>query len=345
MRLIDLRSDTLTRPTEAMREAMARAEVGDDVFDEDPTIHQLQELAAETLGKPAALFFPSGTMGNLVSVLTHCGRGDEILLGDRSHIFLNEGGGISAFGGVHPRTLPNNPDGTIDPERLKKAIRPPDLHYPPTRLICLENTHNYCGGTVLTPDYMETVGRLVLEYGLKVHLDGARLMNAATALGVPTASLTTHVDSVMLSLSKGLSAPVGSLIAGEKDFIRNARKLRKIAGGGMRQAGHLAAAGILALKEQAPRLKQDHDNIRVLAEGIDRIDGLKVDLARVQTNILFFEMDHPRLQPAEILESLQKEGILMLEIEPRVFRAVAHREVSREDIGVVLECMERIFRS
>ncbi|MCA9483509.1 MAG: low-specificity L-threonine aldolase [Nitrospina sp.] len=345
MRTIDLRSDTVTRPTPAMREAMARAEVGDDVFDEDPTVHQLQDLAAETLGKPAALFLPSGTMGNLVSVLTHCGRGDEILLGDRSHIFLNEAGGVAAFGGVHPRTLPNNPDGTLVLEQIEQSIRPDDLHFPPTRLICLENTHNFCGGTVLTPAYMQQVARLAAKHGLKVHLDGARLMNAATALGVPASALTADVDSVMISLSKGLSAPVGSLIAGSEEFILKARKLRKMAGGGMRQAGHLAAAGLVSLREQAQHLGEDHVNARALAQGINKIEGLRVDLDRVQTNILFFELTHPAKTSLELLEFLRREGILILEIEPAVFRAVTHREVLPSDIETVLEQITLFFKS
>ena len=221
--MIDLRSDTFTHPTQSMRDAMATAEVGDDVFQEDPTIKKLETLSAEKTGKEAALFVPSGTMGNLISVLSHCSRGDEILLGDRCHISLYEVGGVSALGGVHPRTLPNNCDGTISLDLLEKGIRHSDIHSPSTRLICLENTHNFCQGTPLSPDYMTTVADLAANYGLKIHLDGARVFNAAVALKIPVAKLTEKVDSVMFCLSKGLSAPVGSLVCGSSDFIDNAR--------------------------------------------------------------------------------------------------------------------------
>lgn len=343
MPLIDLRSDTITQPTDAMREAMARAKVGDDVFNEDPTVHELQDLAADMLGMQAALFVPSGTMGNLISVLAHCGRGDEILLGDRSHIFLNEGGGVSAFGGIHPRTIPNEPDGTLQPERIEEAVRAPDLHYPPSRLLCLENTHNYCGGTALSVKYMAEAERVARKHGLSIHLDGARLFNAATALGVDARDITRHVDSVMVSLSKGLSAPVGSLVAGSPEFIQNARKLRKLVGGGMRQAGHLAAAGLLGLREQVPKLAQDHALAKALAEGIAATPGLKIDPATVQTNILFFEMDGANISPDEFVTRLKKEGILILEIEPATFRAVTHRQVTEDMVEITLNAMRRIL--
>ena len=253
--MIDLRSDTFTFPTKSMREAMATAEVGDDVFQEDPTVKKLETLAAEKTGKEAALFVPSGTMGNLISVLSHCGRGDEILLGDKSHISLYEVGGVSALGGVHPRTLPNNDDGTISIEILEKGIRHPDIHSPPTRLICLENTHNLCQGSPIHPEYMMSVWNLAKKYGLKIHLDGARIFNAAVALKMPVSKLTEKVDSVMFCLSKGLSAPVGSLVCGSAEFIDKARKARKMLGGGMRQAGHLAAAGIISLVNLVDRLQ------------------------------------------------------------------------------------------
>ena len=248
--MIDLRSDTLTHPTQSMREAMATAEVGDDVFQEDPTVQKLETLSAEKMGKEAALFVPSGCMGNLISLLSHCGRGDEILLGDRSHISLYEVGGVAALGGVHPRPLPNNNDGTISIDLLEKGIRHSDIHCPPTRLICLENTHNFCQGSPITPDYMTEVREIANKFGLKIHLDGARIFNAAVALGVPVAKLTEKVDSVMFCLSKGLSAPVGSLVCGSSEFIVKARKARKMVGGGMRQVGHIAAAGLIAITEQ-----------------------------------------------------------------------------------------------
>ena len=274
MQIIDLRSDTMTQPTEGMREAMAQAEVGDDVFNEDPTLHRLQDIAAEKLGMEAALFLPSGTMGNLVSLLTHCGRGDEIILGDRSHIFLNEVGGISALGGIHPHTVPNLDDGTIPLEALENAIRHNDVHYPSTRVICLENTQNYCFGSPLTPQYMDSVAELADKYGLKVHVDGARIFNASTALSFDVKELTRQADSVMFCLSKGLSAPVGSVICGTRDWVGKARKWRKMVGGGMRQAGHLAAAGIVALETLVDRLVEDHQNARVLAEGLKGLPGV-----------------------------------------------------------------------
>lgn len=342
---IDLRSDTVTQPTEAMREAMARATVGDDVLDEDPTIHELQDLAADILGKEAALFVPSGTMGNLISVLAHCGRGDEILLGDRSHIFLNEVGGVAAFGSVHPRTLPNEPDGTMPLDTIEQAIRSPDLHYPPTRLLCLENTHNYCNGSPLSVEYMGQVKQLAEKNGLKIHLDGARLFNASVALGVNVKELTRHADSVVVCLSKGLSAPVGSLVAGNKDFIRKTRKLRKMSGGGMRQAGHLAAAGLISLKDQVVLLEDDHKNAKALAEGIAATAGLSIDPNTVKTNILFFKLKDTGISPGEFVEHLKRQGILILEIEPAVFRAVTHRQISSEMISKTLKTMKAVLKN
>ncbi len=342
---IDLRSDTVTQPTQAMREAMARARVGDDVLDEDPTIHELQDLAADMLGKEASLFVPSGTMGNLISVLTHCGRGDEILLGDRSHIFLNEVGGVAAFGGVHPRTLPNEPDGTIALDTIQQAVRSPDLHYPPTRLLCLENTHNYCNGSPLSVEYMRESKQLAERNAFKIHLDGARLFNASIALGVDVKELTLHVDSVVVCLSKGLSAPVGSLVAGKRDFITKSRKLRKMAGGGMRQAGHMAAAGLLSLKDQVQRLDEDHKNAKTLAEGIAATAGLSIDPNTVKTNILFFKMEETGISPSDFVEALKRQGILILEIEPAVFRAVTHRQISVEMISKTLEAIQNVLKN
>lgn len=343
MTTIDLRSDTVTHPTGPMREAMARAEVGDDVFNEDPTIHQLQELTAKKIGKEAALFVPSGTMANLVSILTHCGRGDEIILGDRSHIFLNEVGGISALGGVHPRTVPNNEDGTLPLPALEKAVRRKDLHYPPTQLICLENTHNYCAGAALTPNYMEEAAGLARQHSLKIHLDGARIFNAAVALSVDVADLTKHADSVMFCLSKGLSAPVGSLICGSGEFIDHARKIRKMVGGGMRQAGHLAAAGILALEQMVERLEQDHAHAKKLAKGLADVPGIELNLDRVQTNIIFFGLKHPKIAPDAFLKHLESRGIKILTTEPGMFRAVLHREVSEEQVDCVLETVRSLL--
>ncbi len=343
MQIIDLRSDTMTQPTEAMREAMARAEVGDDVFDEDPTIHQLQDMSAEKLGKEAALFLPSGTMANLVGLLTHCGRGDEILLGDRSHIFLNEVGGLSALGGIHPHTLPNRDDGTIPLEALEGAIRHSDLHYPPTRLICLENTQNYCFGSPLTPQYMDSVTELAHKYGLKVHVDGARIFNASVALSINVRELTRQADSVMFCLSKGLSAPVGSVLCGPRDWIERARKWRKMVGGGMRQAGHLAAAGIVALETQVDRLAEDHLNARTLAQGLKNLSGIKIDPEKNPTNILFFKLDHPKVTPEDFLAHMESQGIKLLLMEGGVFRAVLNRMVTQEHTQSALQITKSIL--
>lgn len=345
MATIDLRSDTVTHPTDAMRKAMATAEVGDDVLDEDPTIHKLQKLAANKMGKQSALFVPTGTMGNLISVLTHCGRGDEAILGDRSHIFLNEVGGISALGGVHPRILRNNDDGTLSLHDVEKAIRGTDLHYPPTRLICLENTHNYCSGAVLTPDYMAELAKLAGKRSLKIHLDGARVFNAAVALNRNVKDLVKHADSVMFCLSKGLSAPVGSLVCGTAEFVARARKIRKMAGGGMRQAGHLAAAGIIALQEMVGRLKEDHNNARLLADGLANIPGMHLDLRQVQTNIVFFNLDHSQIQPENFLRQLESRGTKILMTAPGRFRAVLHREITRKQVETALKTIASLLES
>ena len=341
--MIDLRSDTFTQPTQSMRDAMATAEVGDDVFQEDPTVQKLEILAAEKTGKEAAVFVPSGTMGNLISVLSHCGRGDEILLGDRSHISLYEVGGVSALGGVHPRTLPNNEDGTISIDLLEKGIRHLDIHSPPTRLICLENTHNFCQGSPLSPEYMRTVQDLAKKYGLKIHLDGARIFNAAVALKIPVSELTKKVDSVMFCLSKGLSAPVGSLVCGSSEFIEKARKIRKMVGGGMRQAGHLAAPGIISLNELVKRLEKDHENAKYLAQQISQIKEIQVEESKILTNILFFKLKG--FDGNKFLEQLEAKQIkiLMTNNVEGIFRAVLHREVSKEQVETVIKTFKSIL--
>jgi len=340
---IDLRSDTVTLPTPHMREAMYRAEVGDDVYGEDPTVNRLEAMAAERMGKEAALFVVSGTMGNLVALLTHCGRGDEIILGDRSHTFLYEAGGSAALGGIHHWALPNQPDGTLRLEDIEAAIRPDNVHFPRTRLICLENTHNRCGGAVLTPEYLDAVGALARRHGLAVHLDGARIFNAAIALGVDVRELTRSVDSVMFCLSKGLSAPVGSLLCGTKEFIAEARRARKILGGGMRQAGVIAAAGIVALEEMVDRLREDHANARRLAEGLAEIPGLAVDLERVQTNIVIFDLTAEGVTAQEVVARLGEEGVKMGVIGPRQIRAVTHYGIEAADIDAALAAMRRVM--
>jgi threonine aldolase len=344
MRRIDLRSDTITRPTPAMRRAMAEAEVGDDVFGEDPTVNRLEEMAAERLGKEAALFVVSGTMGNLVSLLTHCGRGDEVLLGDRSHTFFYEQGGSAALGGVHPRTLPNQPDGTLDLGHIEEAIRPDNIHFPRTRLIVLENTHNRCSGSPLTPEYMRGVGEIARRHDLKVHVDGARIFNAAAALGVDASDLVSESDSVTFCLSKGLAAPVGSVVCGTRDFIREARRARKVVGGGMRQAGVIAAAGIVALTEMIDRLADDHDNARRLAKGLTDTAGLSLDPGRVQTNIVYMNITQEGLLSAALAEQLAGEGVLLLATGPRQLRAVTNYHITRDDVDHAADVIRKVLQ-
>lgn len=326
-----------------MREAMAQAEVGDDVYGEDPTVNRLETMAAERMGKEVGLFVASGTMGNLVALLTHCDRGQEIILGDLSHTFLLEAGSYAALGGIHPRTVPNQPDGTMNLAAVEAAIRDEDPHVPRTRLVCLENTHNMCGGAVLRPDYMAAVRRIADRRGLSVHLDGARIFNAAVALGLPAAELTKDVDSVTFCLSKGLSAPVGSVLCGDGDFIHEARRARKILGGGMRQAGIIAAAGIVALEEMVDRLAEDHANAKRLAEGLADIPGIEIDPDTVETDIVFFELVRDDMTPAELSEHLRERGVLVSPKVGRWLRAVTHYGIEAEDIDAALTAFRRVL--
>lgn len=344
MKIIDLRSDTVTIPTPAMREAIYKAEVGDDVFSEDPTINRLEQMAAERVGKETAMLVPSGTMGNLVCALTHCARGEEVILGDQAHMFLNEAGGMSALGGIHPRIVANQPDGTISLESIKAAIRGNNIHYPRTRLICLENTHNYCNGLALSPEYTDSVSALAKEHGLSVHLDGARVFNAAVALGLDVKELTRSVDSLSFCLSKGLSAPVGSIVCGSGQFIQKARRNRKILGGGMRQAGIIAAAGITALEQMTERLAEDHKNARRLAEGLSQIEGLSIDLSKVQTNIIFFDMVGNCFSTDEFVTQSGKKGVKFLPLaKPGRFRMVTHYGINTEDIDTALTIIKKLM--
>ena len=325
MNFIDLRSDTVTQPTPAMRQAMAQAEVGDDVYGEDPTVNRLQELAADMLGKEAGLFVTSGTMGNLAAILAHCNRGDEVILGNKAHTFLFEAGGISALGGVHSCQLPNQPDGTLRLEDIQAAIRPDDPHDPITRLITLENTHNRCGGVALSAGYTRSVGDLAHSHGLALHLDGARLFNAAVAQGVPAGELVEPVNSVTICLSKGLCAPVGSVLCGSQEFIRRAHRIRKQLGGGMRQAGILAAAGIVALETMVDRLAEDHARARRLADGLAEIPGLVLDPGTPHTNMVFVGLTEAVPLTAEQVERhLNERGVKVGVVAERQFRLVTH---------------------
>ncbi len=344
MHEIELRSDTLTRPTPAMRRAMAEAEVGDDVFGEDPTVNRLEEEAAARLGKEAALLVTSGTQANLVAILAHCGRGEEMILGDRAHSFFFEQGGSAAVASVHPRTVNNRPDGTMALTELEAAIRPENIHFPRTALICLENTHNLCHGSPLPVSYLEAVAALARRHGVRLHVDGARLFNAAVALGVPAAALAAPADSVCFCLSKGLAAPVGSLLCGERDFIARARRARKLLGGGMRQAGVLAAAGLVALEEMVDRLAEDHENARRLARGLAAIEGLEIDPQAVRTNIVYFEVVKPGLSAAALVALLRREGVRLLAVGPQTLRAVTHYEVTARDIDLALATTAKILK-
>jgi threonine aldolase len=343
MKIVDLRSDTVTMPSDEMREAACDAELGDDVYGEDPTVNRLQEMAAQLTGKEAALLVSSGTMGNLVCMLTLCRRGEEIILGDQAHMFLNECGSIAAVGGIHPHTVMNQPDGTIRIEDIEVAIRGENDHWPRTRAICLENTHNRCYGAPLTPEYMRTVAELARKRGLKVHLDGARIFNAAVALGSDIKEFTRHVDSVLFCLSKGLAAPVGSVVCGTREFIEEARRNRKVLGGGMRQAGIIAAPGIIALDKMVARLTEDHVNARRLAEGIAEIPGLSIDVSRVKTNIIYFDVASEKIDVEQLRTRLEQKGIKSLPTGRARFRLVTHYGVDAEDIDQTLAALREIM--
>jgi threonine aldolase len=343
-RIVDLRSDTVTLPTPAMRQAIFEAELGDDVYGEDPTVNRLEAMAAERLGKEAAVFVPTGTMANLVCLLTHCARGDEAIMGHLAHTFLFEAGSSAAVGGIHPHTVPNQPDGTLNLDDVRAAIRDPDNeHEPRSRLVCLENTHNRCGGAVLTPSYMAQVRALADQHSLAIHLDGARVFNAAVALGVPASTLVRDADSVSFCLSKGLSAPVGSLVCGPAAFIQRARRQRKMLGGGMRQAGVLAAAGIVALETMVDRLADDHANARRLADGLARLPGIILDPARVVTNIVIFELAADALSPADLIAGLAERAVKLGDIGGRKFRAVTHYGLEASDIDYSLGAFQVVI--
>jgi threonine aldolase len=328
-----------------MREAILRAELGDDVYREDPTVQRLEELAAGMLGKEAALLVTSGTMGNLVSVLTHCGRGDEAILGDQSHIFLNEVGGISALGGVVPHVVPNQPDGTMRIPDVEAAVRAENIHYPHTRLLCLENTHNVCTGAALKTSYLDGIETLARSHGLSLHLDGARIFNAAVALKTDVKRLTRCADSVNVCLSKGLSAPVGSVVCGSREFIARARKIRKMLGGGMRQAGIIAAAGIVAMTRMTDRIEEDHRNARRLADGLAGIPGLSIDADKVTTNILYVDLDGAFVSDEDMLGRLKQRGVRILPRGAGRFRMVTHAGIDRADIEIALTAFQEILAS
>ncbi len=335
MNHLDFRSDTITHPTEEMREAAANAKVGDDVFGDDPTVNELEQIAAEKMGKEAALFVTSGTQGNLVSVLGHTNPGNEVILEADSHIYHYEVGGISAIAGAIPKLIQTE-DGNITPEMLENALRPSNIHFPDTSLLCLENTHNRHGGIALSPHSIAEVARAAHDHGLSVHLDGARIFNAAIYHNVNVKEYAKEVDTIQFCLSKGLSAPVGSLVAGTRDFIEKARKIRKRLGGGMRQAGIIAAPGIIALTKMVDRLKEDHDNARKLAE-ILKGHGYKI--IEPQTNILVVYTDGKFENSDEAVDFFKSKGILCVPFGPNRIRFTTHRMISADDIKRVDELL------
>jgi threonine aldolase len=337
MNTIDLRSDTVTKPSPAMLEAMIKVDVGDDVYGEDPTVNRLEEIAAKKLGFEKALFCTSGTQSNLLGLLTHCGRGDEYIVGQHAHTYLYEGGGAAVLGSIQPQPLIPEPDGTLDLDKVKALIKPDDYHFAMTRLFCLENTHK---GKVLPLDYLENARSFANRHGLKLHLDGARIFNAAVKLDCDVKEITQYFDTVSCCLSKGLGAPVGSVLCGPRKMIKSARRWRKMVGGGMRQAGFLAAAGIFALENNIERLKKDHDNARTLAQRLNAMENISIDMNMVQTNILFvsIQADIPQL-----CQYLKDRNIIIDEANPT--RMVTHLDISAEDIDRAIEAFEDFFKS
>ncbi len=340
-RVVDLRSDTVTQPSPEMRRAMFEAELGDDVFGEDPTVNRLEAMAAEMFGKEDATFVASGTMGNVAAGMAHCTRGEEMIVGDKSHMFNAEAGAHSAFGGIAVQALRNDERGMIDPDEVRARIRPDNIHYPPTRLIGMENTHNQCGGSALTPDEVGGVAAVAKEHGIKFHIDGARIFNAAVALETPVAELTRDADTVSFCLSKGLSCPVGSVVVGGHEDIEGVRRWRKALGGGMRQVGVIAAAGVVALETMVERMAEDHANARKLAVGLSGIDGVSCDPDANPTNLVF--CDVTARNPQEILSKLDERGVRALSL-PAGWRFVTHYGITSDDIDHALDVIKDTFR-
>jgi len=344
METVDFRSDTVSWPTDAMREAMARARVGDDVYGEDPTVNELQDLAAEMVGKEAGLLVASGTMGNLLAILAHADRGDEAIVGVDAHTMLWEAGGMAALGGVMPRALPTDHQGRMDSQAIERAVRSDNPHLPRSRLVMLENSYGSRGGYPLPPEYFAEIGDVAARHGLAIHLDGARIFNAAVALERPAAELTADVDTITFCLSKGLCAPVGSVLCGSREFIHQARRLRKLVGGGMRQAGILAAAGLVALREMVPRLAEDHLHAGHLADGLNGLPGIRLDRALVRTNIVYFHLEETLPLAAEdLVHRLRDEHRILLGSDgPRTLRAVTHYWIDRSHVDALVSAIRSI---
>ena len=337
---IDLRSDTVTKPTPAMRKAMAEAEVGDDVFGEDPTVNALQEKVAKILGKEAALFVPSGTMANQLSIKSHTQPGDEVIIEVSSHPYNFEGGAGAALSGIQFNCL-KGVRGVLDASQIDEAIRPADHHFPITRLVCLENTHNRGGGSIYSVEKMAEIYRLTKSKGLLLHLDGARLWNASTATGMKPHEYAQWADSVSVCLSKGLGAPIGSLVSGSESFIHRAHRFRKMFGGGMRQVGIIAAAGIFALDHHLERLKEDHQNAKRLAVGLKEFKGVSIEPKYVETNIVIFDVANTGMTGSQVAEAMKKEGVLIHAFGRTQIRLVTHLDVSNEDIEKALKAFEK----
>ena len=339
-RIVDMRSDTVTTPTEKMRRAMYEAELGDDVYGEDPTVNRLEALSAERLGKEAALLLLSGTMGNLVGMLAQAHAGDEVICGQYSHIFLNEAGGAAALGGLQLHPIPTV-RGVMDPRAVEGALRDPrNLHHPRSRLVCLENTANKDGGAAVSVEAMDAVAETAHQHGLRVHVDGARIFNAAVALDVPVERLVQNADSVTFCLSKGLGCPVGSILAGSADYIAEARRWRKMIGGSLRQAGVIAAAGVVALEEMVDRLGEDHANARRLAEGLNALPGLNVDVGGVDTNIVMLDVETERVDPKAFVAGMRERGVKIGSPYGGRIRLVTHYQISPEDVTYALRAAE-----
>ncbi len=343
MRNVELRSDTFTLPTEEMLQAIKTAQLGDDVHQEDPTVKKLEELAGDKIGKEEALLVTSGTQGNLISLLAQTLPGDRIILEEKCHIYNYEVGSLSAIAGLLAWPLKGN-YGALDPEDVKNALRQKNIHIAEAKIVTLEDTHNLAGGTIISPEQIAIVAEVAHENGLLLHIDGARIFNAAVALNRDVKDFTKHSDSVMFCLSKGLSAPIGSIVAGSEDFVEKARRYRKMLGGGMRQAGIIAAPGIIALEKMIPRLKEDHENARLLAEGLRNFDELNIDMKTVQTNFIQVDLKQSILTPSSLTSLLEAEGVKVSPIHGTTkIRMVTHRGVKRADIEYTIEAVKRIL--
>ncbi len=341
--IVDLRSDTFTKPSKDMRRAIARAEVGDDVFGEDPTVNRLQEEVASLLGKERGLFVASGTMANQIAVNAHTQPGEEVILEANSHIFYYEAGGAALLSGVQLRPI-STEDGILRSDQIENGVRPENVHFPPTSLICLENTLNRAGGKVFPIDEIKRIREVADKYNLKLHLDGARLWNASVATGIPLDEYAKYFDSVSVCFSKGLGAPVGSLLAGSEEFINRAHRYRKIYGGGMRQAGIIAAGALYAVRNNVRRLAEDHENARTLAEGVASLPGISIDMDSVQTNIIIMKIERAKYNSIRIVEALKKRGVLILAVGPDTLRAVTHLDVSKKEIKYAVRAFQEVFR-